>query len=114
MAKIRAYKLAEELEIDRHDFVERVREIGIELKGAMASLDDEQIALVREKFGKATRDTKNMEERRVESRGGKTVLRRRRKVVVEEPPGEVAAPESVETPVQSEPVTDVQEVQPED
>ena len=42
MAKIRAYKLAEELGIEREEFVEKVRALGIELRGAMTGLDDDQ------------------------------------------------------------------------
>ena len=51
MANIRAYKLAEELGIDRHEIVEKAAEVGIELKNAMASLDDDEVALLREKLG---------------------------------------------------------------
>ena len=47
MAKIRAYKLAEELEIEKTEFLEKVRTLGIELRGAMSGLDEEQVELVR-------------------------------------------------------------------
>ena len=40
MAKMRAYKLAEELGIDRHEFVEKAAEAGIDLKSAMTALED--------------------------------------------------------------------------
>ena len=40
MAKIRAYKLAEELGIDRNELVEKAHGVGIELKGPMALLED--------------------------------------------------------------------------
>ena len=51
-AKIRAYKLAEELGIERHEFVEKALRIGIELKSAMAALDDERGRRdLREKLG---------------------------------------------------------------
>ena len=56
MAKIRAYKLAEELGIDRHDFVEKAAEAGVELKSAMASLDEEQVAKLRAKLGATPRN----------------------------------------------------------
>ena len=51
MANVRAYKIAEELGIDRAEFVEKARAIGVELKSAMASVDDEEAALLREKLG---------------------------------------------------------------
>ncbi|MBW2382162.1 MAG: translation initiation factor IF-2 [Deltaproteobacteria bacterium] len=85
MAKIRAYKLAAELGIDRHDFVERAAEVGMELKSAMASLDDEQVKVLRQKLGKPVASGRLMEESRVESKRGTTVLRRRKKAAVEEP-----------------------------
>jgi hypothetical protein len=44
MANIRAYKLAEELGIDRAAIVERAAELGIELKNPMAAVDDETAA----------------------------------------------------------------------
>ncbi len=80
MANIRAYKLAEELGIDRHEFVLKAGEIGIELKNAMASLDDDQVAVLREKFGRASDGNDRMEERRVKNTSGTTVLRRRKRI----------------------------------
>jgi translation initiation factor IF-2 len=94
MAKIRAYKLAEELGIDRHDFVEKASEAGIELKSAMASLEEEQVAALREKFGQAAKSEKQMVESRVARKDGVTVLRRRKRQQVEEPELE-AVPEPV-------------------
>jgi len=37
VAKVRAYKLAEELGMDRNELVEKAREEGIELKSPMAA-----------------------------------------------------------------------------
>ena len=51
MAKIRAYKLAEELGIDRAEFVERAAAAGVPLKSAMASLDEAEVEKLREKLG---------------------------------------------------------------
>ena len=65
MATIRAYKLAEELGIDRHEIVDKAAEVGVEIKSAMASLDDAQISLLREKFGRGSGSSRRMEERRV-------------------------------------------------
>ena len=48
MAKIRAYKLAEELGIERNEFVEQAKTHGVELKSAMASIDDLQVVDVRQ------------------------------------------------------------------
>ena len=66
MASVRAYKIAEELGIERNEFVERARELGIELKNAMASVDDDQVALLREKLGGRARRS-GVTEARVEA-----------------------------------------------
>ena len=87
MAKIRAYKLAEELGIERNEFVEQAGTHGVELKNAMASLDEERVALLREKLGGgATKAKKNVDERRLEGKAGTTVVRRRRKKAPEPEP----------------------------
>ena len=86
MANIRAYKLAEELGIERHEFVDRAAEVGVELKNAMAALDDAQVTLLREKLGQPDRAARQMVERRVESKQGTTVLRRRKRAEPEPEP----------------------------
>ena len=85
MSKIRAYKLAEELGIDRHDFVEKAAEVGVEVKSAMASLAEDQVAELREKLGQPEESTKQVVESRVERKGGRTVLRRRKREKAAEP-----------------------------
>ena len=70
MANIRAYKLAEELGIDRAAIVERAAEVGIELKSPMAAVDDEVAAQLREKLGKVAEPTSVVTERRVQQTGG--------------------------------------------
>ena len=82
MVKVRAYKLAEELGIDRGEFVERAAAEGIELKSSMAALEPEQVDLLRSKLGKTTVDRSAMDEHRVQSKSGSTIVRRRRKKVV--------------------------------
>ncbi|MFP6687260.1 MAG: translation initiation factor IF-2, partial [Polyangiaceae bacterium] len=85
MATIRAYKLAEELGIDRNDFVEQAAVYGVAVKNAMASLDEDEVALLREKIGGTARPKRAMDERRLEGKGGTTVVRRRRKQLPPEP-----------------------------
>ncbi|MCP5040750.1 MAG: hypothetical protein GY944_06945, partial [bacterium] len=87
MAKIRAYKLAEELGIEKNEFVEKARAIGIELKGPTAALDDDQINHLREKLGEATKASgAKMDEKRVVRKGGAAVIRRRRRAAPEPEP----------------------------
>jgi translation initiation factor IF-2 len=86
MANIRAYKLAEELGIDRNEFVEQAASYGVELKNAMASLDDDAVELLREKIGGAARKKHAVDERRLEGKGGTTVVRRRRRKEPDPPP----------------------------
>ncbi len=98
MANIRAYKLAEELGIERNEFVEQARSHGIELKNAMASLEEAEVELLREKIGGATRVRRPVDERRLEGKGGTTVVRRRRKKEPEPEPIVVEMPEPIAVP----------------
>jgi len=84
MAKVRAYKLAEELGIERNEFVEKAKAFGVELKSAMASIDEEVARALREKFGGGPRQ--EVVEKTVESEGGRKVIRRRRRARVEPAP----------------------------
>ena len=77
MAKIRAYKLAEELGLDRTEFVERAAEAGVELRSAMASIDAEVADELREKLGAPKPEKQVVTERRVQRRDGAAVIRRR-------------------------------------
>jgi translation initiation factor IF-2 len=93
MAKIRAYKLAEELGIDRAEIVEKAALVGVTLKSAMASIDEEDSEKIRAKFGeKAAKEV--VTEKRLTRKGGSAVIRRRRKTE----PEPVPAPEALPTP----------------
>ncbi len=87
MAKIRAYKLAEEFGLEREEFLEKAGELGIKLRTAMVSLDEEQIDLLRQKFG--SKPEVPTEEKRV----GAGIIRRRRKKAeaLPEPVPEISA-----------------------
>jgi translation initiation factor IF-2 len=101
---VRAYKIAEELGIERNEFVEKARTLGLELKNAMATLDEEQIAFLRDKLSVKRGDV--VTEARVERKGGSAVIRRRKRVAEPEPePAELAAPESL---VPTEPALEAQ------
>jgi len=52
MAKMKVHELAKELEIQSKDVVAFLQEKGFEVKAAQSSVEDEQIALVKDKFGK--------------------------------------------------------------
>jgi len=98
MANIRAYKLAEELGIDKSDFVERAASHGVVLKSAMAAVAAEDVELLRKKLGSRKRK-KLVTESRVEAKGG-AVIRRRKRVEPEPeptpPPVEDEAPPAIE------------------
>ena len=98
MAKLRVYELAKELDIPNTDLLERIDSLGIQIKGHMSSLDEEQAQLVRDTV--TGRSQQLIEEKRVR-RG---VIRRRRKIVKTEPP-----PEEVEAEVEAEKVPPVEE-----
>ncbi|MGH0034245.1 MAG: translation initiation factor IF-2 [Myxococcota bacterium] len=107
MSKIRAYKLAEELGIDRNEFVAKAAELGFELKSAMAALEPDVVEKLREQIGGEKR--KPVVEERVESSGGTAVIRRRRRKVVEPEP----EPEPQPEPEPAEPVAAEPEPEPE-
>ncbi len=80
MAKVRAYKVAEELGLDRDEFIKKAGELGIKLRSPMVALDEEQASELRMRLGSGPDVTR--EERRV----GSTVIRRRRRVEAPPPP----------------------------
>jgi translation initiation factor IF-2 len=110
MAKIRAYKLAEELGIERSEIVEKAAAVGVTIKSAMASLDDEDANRLRQKLGSVRVRRGLVTESRVERKAGGAIIRRRKKEPAPEPI--VVAPEPVE-PVVAEPVAPAAEVVPE-
>jgi translation initiation factor IF-2 len=86
----RAYKLAEELGIDRNEFVAKAKEAGVDLRNAMATLDDAQAAFLREKLSAKKSDRTT--EARVAVTGGAAVIRRRKRTEPEPAPEPIAAP----------------------
>jgi translation initiation factor IF-2 len=86
MAKIRAYKLAEELGIDRNEFVERAAAAGVPLKSAMASLDEAEVEKLRKKLGGVRLSAGAVTEERVGGDTGSAVIRRRKKAAPEPAP----------------------------
>lgn len=93
---IRAYKLAEELGIDKDEFVEKAKVLGIELRSAMAPVDPDQAERLRAKLGVAS-GRRSVKESRVERKGTSTVIRRRRTVTAEPEPEVVAIAEAEES-----------------
>ncbi len=107
MAKVRAYKLAEELGIDRNEFVERAGAEGVELKSPMAALEPEQVDLLRQKLGQRVTDRSAVDEHRVEGKAGSILRRRRKKIVpAPEPVSDVAAPGITAAPDEVVPAAD--------
>ena len=84
MAKIRAYKLADELGLDKSDLVEKAAALGVVLKSAMATVDEAHANLLRKKLGSKKRN-KLVIESRVEAKGGAIIRRRKRAAPEPEP-----------------------------
>ncbi len=97
---IRAYKIAEELGIERGDFVERAKEVGIELKSAMTAVDAAQAAALRRKLGEKKRE--RVVEARIKSGGGAVIRRRKRVAEAAAPAPEPEAKEAPESESESE------------
>jgi translation initiation factor IF-2 len=112
MAKIRAYKLAEELGIDRVEFVEKAGAIGVELKSAMASIDEDVAQELREKLSTRETEKKVVTERRV-VKGGGAVIRRRKKAEPEPVPEPTIEPVVEEVAATAEPVPEGDALEPE-
>ena len=56
MSKIRVHELAKELGKQNKDILNFLAEKGIEVKSHMSSIENEQIELVKKKFGKAEKE----------------------------------------------------------
>src|SRR5262245_66247092 len=97
MSKIRAYKLAEELKLEREELIAKAAELGIEVRSPMSALDDDIADQLRARLAPSARVVTQ------ESRVGGTVIRRRRKVeeapIAEESPSAPDAEPQFETPV---------------
>ena len=78
--KTRAYKLAEELGIERGEFVEKAKALGVELRSPMAAIEPDVADVLRKKLGGRRRERGKMEEARVQRAGGPAVIRRRKRV----------------------------------
>lgn len=89
MAKVRAYKIAEELGIERSDLVAKAAASGFELASAMVGLDEELADELRRVLG--GRRSGTTEERRV----GGSIIRRRRVRVPEPAPESLPDPEAL-------------------
>jgi translation initiation factor IF-2 len=94
MAKLRVYELAKELEMTNSDLVARLHDMGIQVKGHMSSLDENQAQMARDMV--AGRSQQMIVEKRV----GRDIIRRRRKIVAAEP---TAEPEREEAEIPEEP-----------
>lgn len=79
MAKIRIYELARDLNMTNKILLEKMRDMDIDVKSHMSSLDDETLARIREKI--LGSPTKEIEETRIKP----TLIRRRKKRVEQKP-----------------------------
>ncbi|MEE2702593.1 MAG: translation initiation factor IF-2 N-terminal domain-containing protein, partial [Myxococcota bacterium] len=51
MAKVRAYKIAEELGLEKDEFLRRAGEIGISLRSALVGIEEDQADEIRRRLG---------------------------------------------------------------
>jgi len=98
MAKIRAYKIAEELGIDRNDLIDKAKAVGVDLKSPMVQLEEDEASQLRQKLSGHVPGAQ-VTERRVESQGGASVIRRRKRAP--EPAAATPAPPRAEPVVES-------------
>jgi len=89
MAKIRLYELARDLNMTNKMLLDKVKEMDVDVKSHMSSLDDETVKLIKKNLlGK--KDVDEIEEKRVKP----TVIRRRKKVA---PPEDQVPEKKAET-----------------
>jgi translation initiation factor IF-2 len=109
MAKIRAYKIAEELGIDRNDLIDKAKAVGVELKSSMVQLEEEEASQLRQKLTGQIPGAQ-VTERRVESQtGAATVIRRRKRAPEPAAPAVPARPEPIHEPVAAPPLEELRE-----
>lgn len=125
MAKIRVYELARDLNITNKTLLDSIRDLNVDVKSHMSSLDNEAVSLIKSHI-LGTKEINKIEERRVKP----TVIRRRKKSdpvppvseelkepeVSEEVPEEVAGevPEEASGEVPEEAVREVEAALPPD
>jgi translation initiation factor IF-2 len=97
MAKVRAYKIAEELGLDRNDLVAKSAEVGFDLRSPMTALDDAEAEELRRKLGGGSGAA--TEEKRV----GRSIIRRRKRAPAKPPEPEVSAEAEPEIPAEPAP-----------
>ena len=94
MAKIRLYELARDLNMTNKVLLEKVKDMNVDVKSHMSSLDDEAVKVIKKNLlGK--KDVDKIEEKRVKP----TVIRRRKKVA---PPEEQVPETQAETILEEE------------
>jgi translation initiation factor IF-2 len=98
MGKLRVYELAKELDMTNTDLVDRIRDLGIQVKGHMSSLDEDQAQLIRDTV------TGRSQQMIVEKRVRPGIIRRRRKIVMTEPQPKEVEEEEPEEPSPAESV----------
>ncbi|MFZ5564667.1 MAG: translation initiation factor IF-2 [Thermodesulfobacteriota bacterium] len=109
MAKTRIYELARALNMTNKALLDKLEEMGVEVKSHMSSLEDDVVERVRRGVFSAETETSDVvEQKRVKS----NVIRKRRQPVKEDAPAEAApAEESPEETVEAPPAAKEPEVE---
>jgi len=97
MAKLRVYELAKELDIPNKDLLDKISELGIQVKGHMSSLEEDQAQLVRDTVTGPPEEIVEMEA-----------------AAEPEPSVEPLDEAEIETPVEKEPEAEPKPAEPEE
>ncbi len=100
MAKIRIYELARDLNVTNKALLEKIRNMDIDVKSHMSSLDDETVTRIKKNLLGSPK--KEVDEKRIKP----TIIRRRKKRVQQEPAQVVTAIEPEEPRKKDAPVKD--------
>ena len=95
MAKVRVYELANELNIDNKELVDKLKAGGMSVKNHMSTLDEGDIRRAKEILkGESSNVSEVIEEKRIK----RNVIRRRKVVQVDESEVKTEAPKEVQAP----------------
>ena len=90
MAKTRVYELARDLNMTNKVLLDKIKEMDLDVKSHMSSLDDDMASLIKSNI-LGSKDKNVIEEKRVKP----AVIRRRKKKAPEKPVPEEAEPETL-------------------
>ena len=76
MGKMKVHELAKELKLSSKEFMEKLEEMGIEVKSHMSSLEEDEVAKIKKNLGKKSSSKKNEEPKSEKAKADKPKVER--------------------------------------